>query len=247
MKLLLPVTTTAYWYFTAFFALSVVKPFLNCVLFSLDESQMKTGFLILFAMFSLQGTITDLYKSAGGYSAIWLIILYCMGVMAKRTGMFEKYSSGWLVLILIASTMLTWIFQTVLGTWLLTNYVSPTILMNGIILVVLFSRLKTGSVGRFLSRYYCLAFGIYLFQLNTIIWGQIKGSFSFVSASGIWIGVLQVLGLAALIFFAGLFVEIMRHRIFIVLKIDRLSAKISELFSVMFRKATVLLGCGKLR
>ena len=32
------------------------------------------------------------FRTAGGYSAIWLIVLYCIGVLAKRVKLFEKYA-----------------------------------------------------------------------------------------------------------------------------------------------------------
>mgnify|MGYP000678954391 CR=1 FL=1 len=48
--------------------------------------------IIIFVRFSVLGIFNDSFRTAGGYSAIWLIVLYCIGVLAKRVKLFEKYA-----------------------------------------------------------------------------------------------------------------------------------------------------------
>lgn len=241
IKLLLPITSNSYWYFTAFFMLTIVKPFLNTVLFSLDRAQLKVGFVTLFVLFSLQGFLGDPYRSLSGNSAIWLIVLYCMGVMAKRGCLFEKYSNWFLVIVYIGSSLFTWISFLITENRLFINYISPTILINGIVLVILFSRTKSNKLVIMFSKYSRLAFGIYLFQLNYMIWNYIlKDALAFVANSDIYIGFMQVFGFASLLFISGLIVEILRDTLFRILDVDKLAKIICKELGILISKSTIL-------
>ena len=79
----------------------------------------------------------------------------------------------------------------------LINYVSPTILLSSIAMIVWFSRLKLK--GTIISKLSPLAFGIYLFQLNQVIWNSvIKGKFAFVAQMSVVKGVFLSLCFADL-------------------------------------------------
>lgn len=214
------------------------------MLFSLRRNQLKTGFIILFILFSLQGFLGDPYKSSDGYSAIWLIVLYCMGVITKRGRFFEKYNSRFLVILFCLNSVFTLIFFLVSGNGLFIKYTSPTILFNGIYLVIIFSRMKVGKIGNLISKYSLLAFGIYLFQLNPVIWNcLIKDAFVSIANSEIYIGILQVFGYASLILVSGLILEIIRDRLFTIMKVNKLAEIVNDIIGLIVSKSTVLLGC----
>lgn len=242
--MLLPVTGKANWYFTAYFVLAIFKPFLNIILFSLDKAHQKMGFVVLFMLFSVQGFIGDPYQTANGYSAIWLIVLYSMGVMAKQVRIFDRYSSKLLIVSFLGNSIFTWLFFLITDKKLFINYISPTILLNGIILVILFTRMKVGEIGKFISKNSRLAFGIYLFQLNPIIWScLIKDAFVSVANSEIYIGIPQVFGYSFLIFVSGLMVEIIRDRLFRAMQVDKLAGKVNDVLVSIASRSTVVLGC----
>ena len=44
----------------------------------------------------------------GGYSAIWIIVIYCMGVLAQRAHIFMNYSNKTLILIFFSCIGLTY-------------------------------------------------------------------------------------------------------------------------------------------
>ena len=173
VKCALPVTFGTFWYFTAFFALFFAIPILNRFIFSVDEKTAKTAFVLLVVLFSCMEVLGGTFKTQSGYSALWLMVLYCIGALAKRGKIFEQKKSAALIAIWAACILVTWCVRGFLGSDRLTSYVSPTILGSGLIMVVLFSRLRpTGAV---ISKLSPLAFGIYLFQLSPVIWKNLQG------------------------------------------------------------------------
>lgn len=225
IRCIMPVTFNKFWYFTAFFALYFAIPVLNPFLFSIEEKTAKKTFYLMVVLFSVLGTIGDPFKSGAGYSAIWLIVLYCIGVLAKRTHLMEKRSTGALILGWAGCILVTWALQVFLGSGFLTNYLSPTILYSGLIMVVLFSRIRVK--GTILVKITPLVFGIYLFQLNQVIWDNLlKGAFAWVVNLPLGVGVLVVFGLALAIFVSGLVVEAVRSALAKLMRIHVLCEKI---------------------
>ncbi len=173
VKCALPVTFGTFWYFTAFFALFFAIPILNRFIFSVDEKTAKTTFVLLVVLFSCMEVLGGTFKTQGGYSALWLMVLYCIGALAKRGKIFEQKKSSALIAIWAACILAAWCVRVFLGSDRLTSYVSPTILVSGLIMVVLFSRLR--PTGAIISKLSPLAFGIYLFQLSPVIWKNLQG------------------------------------------------------------------------
>ncbi|MEE0059890.1 MAG: hypothetical protein UE295_03585, partial [Acutalibacteraceae bacterium] len=127
---LLPVTFNEFWYFTAYFALFFVAPILNEFLFKANESESKKMFIVLFVLFSIMGTLADPFKSQWGYSAIWLIVIYCLGVLAKRIKLFEQKKTITLVIMWLCLNLVSWALLIFSGIGVLVNYLSPTILLS---------------------------------------------------------------------------------------------------------------------
>ena len=127
----------------------------------------------------------------------------------------------------------------VLNTGRLINYISPTILLNALILVILFSRIKLkGSLIKKLSP---LAFGIYLFQLNSVIWNDIlKESMIFITSQPLVAGVGYVILFSFILFALGLIVEFSRNQIANALRIPILSQKIVDISSKTLAKIILL-------
>lgn len=240
IKCALPVTYGKFWYFTAFFVLFFATPILNKFIFSVDESTAKKAFLILVVMFCGTGMLADPFKAHSGYSAIWLIVLYCMGGLAKRIKLFESQRSIILILLWAWCIFFTWGMRVFFKYTKLVNYVSPTILLSGMIMVVLFSRLRLK--GTIIAKLSPLAFGIYLFQLNQVIWENIiKEAAVFAASKNIAVGVLGAFGVALAIFSAGLVVEFVRRTIAKLLRIPVLSRMIVRLVDMLLMKVSVIL------
>lgn len=170
LKSILPVTFDYFWYFTAFFILYLAMPLLNRFLFTIDLSTARTAFIIMAPVFSTMEVLGDPLRVGSGYAALWIIMVYCIGVLAKRIKLFETRRSITLIALWALCIFATWGVYIWSGSERLVKYVSPTILLSAIIMVILFSRIKIkGSLVKKISP---LAFGIYLFQLNAVIWDR---------------------------------------------------------------------------
>ena len=96
--------------------------------------------------------------------------------------------------------------------------------------------------GNIISKLAPLALGVYLLQLNQVIWDNIiKDAFVYILDKEILLGILWVLSYASLIFIAGLLVEFIRSKLARVLKLDLLSKKIVNLIDFILEKAIIVL------
>ena len=218
----LPVTYNVFWYFTGYFVLFFAAPLLNRYLLDVDEAAARKAFLFLVLLFTVAGAISDAFRTHAGYSAIWIIVLYCMGVLARRGRLFERRRTICLIAGFILCGLISWAFFLQSGLSVLISYTSPTMVLGALALIVVFSRLSLrGTVIRKLSP---LAFGIYLFQLSPAVWhGILGGATVFLLSKPLAVGVAGAFACGALIFLCGLAVEFVRSLLARLLQIPRLS------------------------
>ncbi len=225
-KCLFPVTFSTFWYFTAFFGLYFFMPLLNKACAAMDEDTAGKVFVLLFAAFSGLGILKDPFISNSGYSTLWLIVLYALGLLAKKIRLFEKKPTWALIALWAGCILFSWGLYALAGIARLVRYLSPTILLSGIIMVVLFSRLKLK--GTLISRLSPLAFGVYLFQLNPTLWKDaVGGSCVWITRQPLVLGIPAVFLAAGVLFAAGLIMECLRTGLFSLLRIPRLSRSIA--------------------
>ena len=236
----LPVLYGYFWYFTVYFALFFAMPLLNKFLFEIDENSAKKAIIIIVVLFSVMGVISEPFKTNNGYSALWIMVLYCIGVLGKKIKIFETRKSLTLVIWFLGSVLLTWFTVEFFGKQRLVNYLSPTILLCAIIMIVLFSRFN--FKGTVISKLSPLAFGIYLFHTNKVIFDVfLTNNLAFIADKKVIIGLLYVFGFAFLIFLSGLIVEFIRRGIAKLIGIPKLSKKIVCVIDKIITKFFVFL------
>ena len=235
-----PIIFKKYWYFYSYVLLFFAAPMLNKYLFSVDENTAKKVIILLVVLFSVAGILKDTFEVQKGYSALWLIVLYCIGVLAKRIKIFEEKKTPVLIALFLLCNLISWGAYIFAGVDLIISYVSPTVLLSGLILVVLFSRLQ--FKGGVISKLSPLAFGVYLFQINKIVWEVfLKKTFAFVAQYNIAAGVLCAFGIAFCIFAAGLAIEFIRSKIAKLIRLHSLSEAIVRLADKAMMKVSVLM------
>lgn len=235
-----PILNNIFWYMSAYFGLFIISPILNNYLLKVKKDTAKKYFVSLFIIFSLLAYTKDPFKTTAGYSMIWLVILYCLGALANKTELFKLKKTSTLLIMYFISSITTWFIYMCFNNDKLISYISPLILLNGMILVIIFSRLKLK--GKIISKLSPLALGIYLFQLNPIIWNiYLKDRFIFILNYNIFIEIALVFLFATLIFISGLVVEYIRIKLFELVKIEKLSDKIVECLSKIINKLSLLL------
>lgn len=219
IKSAFPLLSSKYWYFTGYFVLFFAMPLLNKYLFSIDKNSSKKMLIIMYIMFGFTGFVIDPFVLKGGYSALWLIVLYCIGVLVKRIELFADKSMLFLVGTLILCDLFIWGGYMISRYEFWLSYVSPLVLTSAILWVVIFTRLQFD--GTMIGKFAPLAFGVYLFQLNNVIWNDlIKDAFAFCADKNTIVGVIYVFVIAAGIYASGMAVEFIRVKLFSLLRIQ---------------------------
>ncbi|MBQ0168127.1 MAG: acyltransferase family protein [Treponema sp.] len=164
---------------------------------------LAVSLIILFSVLQIifKGVLLDAYwqdeagevfTTAEGYSPIWIIVLYVIGACLKKTGFFTKVSVWKALIGFILCALVTWAFKYVVDvklyalprkkqTWelqafsrRLANYISPTILFEGIFLVALFEKLRLPEwLKKMVKVLSPMAFSVYLIHVHQLVWNYV--------------------------------------------------------------------------
>lgn len=157
---LFPVVFNRYWFFTTYVALFFTIPFLNRLLAALSDREkialLASGFVILSLASLVAGS--DLFQTKWGYSYIWFIYLYVMGASLALLDVRGRIKGVWLVIALMVGCVgsttgnvaSAWLPKMIGGgarvgdlAW---SYTSPTILIEAVALLLMFARIRVGSL-----------------------------------------------------------------------------------------------------
>lgn len=244
-----PIMRRCYWYTTAYFGMFFFIPLMNKYLESVNPKVLKKFLVISFCVFSILPTIMreNPFFLQGGYSMLWLVMLFLVGGAIKKLKLFDSLSNKRLLGAFFLSTMLTLVFKLLvelimklLGKKLVfanifVSYTSPTIVLAAIFLFVFFSKLKIKN-DRFLKVIQICspaAFGIYLIHLHPLIWNNyIRGFSAHFLKSNSAIMVIKIFASAFIIFVACTCVELLRIKLFEYLKVKNLVKALERKLSV---------------
>ncbi len=244
IKAFIPILSNQYWYFTQYFILFLVMPYLNKLLNSLSEKNASKLILALVASLSLVSTIRnyDLFVLGSGYSAAWLITLYLIGGYIALYKNKFKLSNIKAFGIWLFCTLLT--FGSKIGIDILfkfkTNsydqtglisYTSITVLIASIIIIMKISSMdvkRFKSPIKFIGK---LTFGIYLVHVNDLVWNNIfVNAFSRFSSYNPVIMTLAIICAALSVFVISGLIEFIRKSTFKLLHVDSLSGHIANIW-----------------
>ena len=225
-----PVVTQKYWYFTAYFGLMFLSPFLNTLLFALTPARARQLALAILALFCLLPTAVDrdIFYLRGGYTLLWLCALYllggCLRRLELRRGGTALCLAGYLLCVCLTAgskALLEAAGCPVLRSlWrpdVLFSYTSPTILAAAVCLLLLFRDLPlqgkaVRQAAAFLSP---LSFGVYLIHTHPLMWNFfLAGRFRPFAAFPLPVCAALILLAAGGIFTACIGVDFIRERLF---------------------------------
>ena len=194
VRCLFPFTQKAYWYFTAYVGVYAFSPLINRAIRTLNRIQAVTMVWIMVLLFSLCTTLGyvnqgDPYAISGGYSVLWLLVLYIVGACMRQAELFRR-TTTWrlltaLLLVLAGQTLLYGLaYLPNPSTTILAlkkrqlDYTFPLITAAAVLMLASFSRLRIGARAQkmiaFLSP---LTFGVYIIHVHPVIWIPMKGFF----------------------------------------------------------------------
>ena len=236
---LFPVSLNAYWYFSAYFIMFFFTPFFNYLIERLSKRKstllvcciiLLTSILQLFAK-------EDLFSLNEGYTALWLSSLYIIGAYIKKYHILSKIKKRVLLISYFLCVFISFGYKFVLeatgfkipGSFsyftngnLLISYNSPTILLCGIVLLLLFARLQPNKmVIRLITLLSPATFGVYLIHDNVLIQNNMMPHISVIKDLNVFIIPCVVLGIAIAIWLLCSVIDIIRIKIFELIKVRR--------------------------
>lgn len=176
----LPVLTNQYWYFTAYTGIVLFMPIVDIGLRKIKDNDAKKIFILLIILFTGFAIVNDRFGLNGGYTVIWLLILYLLGGIIKKCNLFEKIKSKYILMIMLLSFIITYLFfilnikytiaEINITSIFSVSYISPTILIISIGYLCIFSRIRINERIKKIIKFFSPAtFSIYLLNSNHLI------------------------------------------------------------------------------
>ena len=235
----LPIITEQYWFFTAYFGLFLLSPFLN-MLVCTSARRDAVLFFTVFALFSMISAYEDIFSLGKGYSLIWFILLYLAGGFIKKYRFEELFSGRRWLLFAFAALLITWSVKVC--PWLsaipflknhmgrIVAYTSPTVVVMAVGLLCAFSRARgfaaLAAPITFLST---SAFSVYLIHDHALVRSfVISHLHEFTAGFTAPRLLLFILAAVAAIFTCCILIDKVRICLFRFLGVHRLSAWIEK-------------------
>lgn len=236
-----PLLTNEYWYVTAYFGLSVLTPVLNAAA-ELPKKTFAEMLIGLFACFVLLPKIADndLFLTRSGYSTLWLVLLYLVGMFFRLHLLPKKRSRlcgaaclavyGMISVFLPLQKRLTenkLLASGIENPVYLKNYAytSVLIVLSSIALFAVFTRInvQNKAVCKFISFFSTASFGVYILHTQPLVWANLlQDAFSQFAVFSAPVMAACCLAAALGIFLACTAVEKLRALLFCVTRLDRL-------------------------
>ena len=232
-----PVVNSKYWYFTAYFCLFFFMPILNSALENMEYKLLRNTIILIIIVISVLPFIYsgDIFLTRNGSSFVWLMVLYLIGGFIKKYNLHNKFSNSSMI-ILFAFCVILELGSACLTSYLdlkgvkdftftLISYTSPTMLLSGIALLIIFSKLKVKSSRKIIAFLSPLCFSVYLIHEHEVISKRfIAGrSATFLNYSTLKM-LLYIIITDIAIFVVCIFIDYFREKLFKKLKLkNRLS------------------------
>ncbi len=235
-----PLLTNEYWYVTAYFGLSVLTPVLNAAT-ELPKKTFAEMLIGLFACFVLLPKIADndLFLTRSGYSTLWLVLLYLVGMFFRLHLLPKKRSRlcgaaclavyGMISVFLPLQKRLTenkLLASGIENPVYLKNYAytSVLIVLSSIALFAVFTRInvQNKAVCKFISFFSTASFGVYILHTQPLVWANLlQDAFSQFAVFSAPVMAACCLAAALGIFLVCTAVERLRALLFHVTRLDR--------------------------
>ena len=236
-----PLLTNEYWYVTAYFGLSVLTPVLNAAT-ELPKKTFAEMLIGLFACFVLLPKIADndLFLTRSGYSTLWLVLLYLVGMFFRLHLLPKKRSRlcgaaclavyGMISVFLPLQKRLTenkLLASGIENPVYLKNYAytSVLIVLSSIALFAVFTQInvQNKAVCKFISFFSTASFGVYILHTQPLVWANLlQDAFSQFAVFSAPVMAACCLAAALGLFLACTAVEKLRALLFCVTRLDRL-------------------------
>lgn len=251
IKALLPATFGPYWYFRAYTGLFFITPLINTLVQKADDKVLKKFVLISILVFSFYSCLKDTFVLQVGYSFAWITILYFIGAVMKKTGLFINPSCKHKLLLILFFAFIGELWSIIVGGIsmsvsggdaigdTLVKYVSPTILGIAILHIVLVVNLK---LPRWLEKFVKYtapgAFSVYIINNHSCVWRLfMEDRFIYLGKASVFIALFEIVGFSLLFVSGSVALDFLRRKLFEKIHVNKLVGQVDRLISGFFKKA----------
>lgn len=234
LKSMLPVTTKQYWYFTAYTGVFFLEGIINKFIYKLSKEKCQNLFVIigcLLIYFTFCGQFADPFCVNGGYSFLWLLIMYLVGALIKKLDIGNNTSSVKLLCLGVGLWIVTWGLKMLMGDYcFLLRYTSITIVGMASVWLIIFSKIAVNETFiKYIKSFTPCVFGVYLLHDNNFVRELlISNKFSWIAMQPILAIPLYVLFIGIAVLISCLLIDKMRYGLFSLLRINDLSVRIEH-------------------
>ena len=241
VKRFFPITRGVWWFYTVYFALMLISPFVNKMLDNLSNVEIKLLIVLLVLFFSIFPVFVDWKGQLGsnyGYSLIWFVTLYLVGAFLNLIDIGKiKTNYSWGVFLLLSIIMLFWpkAFGLVGINSTVSMYNSLFCLGQSICLFCLFVRIQIPQIGiSLVGSISNVILASYLLHcqedIEIIMWEYIHPSSYANSISIVFVTFYIVAG----ILLTSIVLEQIRKKVCKLLRVDKV---MSQILAVVFKYA----------
>ena len=182
---MLPLLFNEYWYLSCYFFIFLFIPLLNAGTNNVSRKYLKNVIICCLGIVSISSIVfkickIDAFTLNRGYSVIWLIILYLIGVYIKKYKPFNTINKNiFLITFFVVNTFSYVVKMTIEQIYfnkgiivdggIFVEYTSICVIISSISLFLFFERINYKKIA-FVSTLSKHSFFVYIIHCNPIIW-----------------------------------------------------------------------------
>jgi len=244
-----PILINNHWYINAYFNLYLFIPFLNFGINNFNKNKYRNiifFYILFFSFYNILGHIlyfktNDIHFLNNGYSAQWLIVLYIIGgylgkyVIINKSNINLKNFVFYLFIYLFSAFLSSELYFFLINIksqinrkTFLIDYLSPTIIIEALSLLMIFSKLSINNkfLIKFISFFTPLTLNITLIHLRLFYEGVISFNWVNIFNKNFTIIVIYLLGI--IVYISCGLVDYLRLMLFKLLKIKQFCLVIED-------------------
>lgn len=239
---LFPVSKNLYWYFSAYTLVFFLAPFLNRMVCQSTDGELKLLFLLICCVVAMIEYLGQSFSMENGYSAIWLLLLYLVGAIMKKTGIGSRLPALAAAILIILLDLCLFLLsirtphkQIFIFSFcfeIQSSYITPFYLASAILHVLLFSRLKFSAPGQRIIGFAApAAFSVYIVNTQRSFWNYFMNnrfaSWAVSSSMGM---IAKIIGFSLGFVLAVVFLDYFRQKLFQLLGVKYWVQRLSHVF-----------------
>lgn len=248
----LPVSTNSYWFFTHYFALCFMMPFINKIILKSTFKQNAVYLSFLLVLFSVLPAIygipfakidkfdSNIFYTERGYSIIWLVVVYALGAFIKRCQeekVFEEIKPWTYFIIIIVSDIFVWAIHYMcvnrekpVSHNFMVSYTSPFIVINAVSFLLLFSKFNfSKNISKAIEFFSSGAFAVYLIHSQEDVYPIYAKMVSPIADYRLLKVLPCLIFTVVFVFVVCTVIDFVRGKLFGLLRIDKLSKTADKL------------------